>query len=222
MEVPVPSLENIKAAWAWAIDQLDIWFQVIRDPVATLSAIDLDSPKETIKAIQFAVFPLMLGPLLMIPIPLFVPDVGSSLGIVGYFIVNVILNVLGAYIASVGQRLGAKVLRGKGLFNARAISTLYGMAFWPVMVLNVYIGANHHDVYRKLDAQIGLTASDYLTPLTDVIGFLVVGAFLLSKYVPMTRYVHKVGRFRAFCICLFTIAVSAVVMLAMISSFVLI
>jgi hypothetical protein len=212
MEVPVPSLDNVKTVWDWALGQLGSWFKVLSNPVAVLSAIDLDSSDATIKAIQFAAFPLTLGPALMTPISLLNEGIRTSVGIFGYFVANVILNVFTLGIAVVGQRLGAKLVRGKGSWNACAISSLYGTAFWPIFVLTAYVGANYPESTKGAEAPPG--------PMLIVsITALVSGLYVLLKFIPMTMFVHRVGRFRAWVICSITVIVTGILVSIASSSF---
>jgi hypothetical protein len=217
MEVPIPSLENVKVVWEWTLQQLSFWFEILRDPVSALKEVDLDSSESTIKAIQFAAFPMVLGPALMTPVALLVDDTKSALSVVGYFAINVILNVVGVAIATVGQRFGAKLVRGKGSLNACAISTLYGTAFWPIFVLTVYVGANFHSALHP-DPK-NPDPPGVVPVFIVLIVALSTGFYVLRKYVPMTMYVHEVGRFRAWLICSITVLVSVILMSIASSSF---
>jgi hypothetical protein len=218
MEIPIPSLENIKAVWGWTLQRLQLWFQVLRDPAGVLERIDLNSTDETITAIQFAVFPITLGTVLMIPPFLVSMTKDTTFGIVSFLIVNLIVSGLSVFIYAVAQRLGAKLVSGKGSLNACTISTLYGTAFWPLSAIIVYTATNHRDFYNTLSPDVLPSRSEVLLVLTDLMILAVVVAYLLYKFLAMTKVVHKVGLLRALFICLVTAIVAFAVVNATMSS----
>ena len=211
MEIPVPSIETIKVGWDWILKNLQVWFQVLREPSEVLEKRDLDSTDTLIAAIQFAVFPVALASIVQLPLYLMTKD--TAFGFVGYFVVCAVAYPTVVFICAASQRTGAVIFRGKGSLTACTISTLYATAFWPLVELVNYSELmNHRETYKKLyaGAPDSLTSGDVTALWIDVSVLAIITIYLISKFVPMTRVVHKVGRFRALMICLLTMIVATV------------
>ena len=215
MEIPVPSLESIKAVWTWTTSQVETSFKVMRDPVAILSDVDLTSTASIIKALQFAAFPILLLAALDIPVSVTVEKIRTSIGVVGYFVYDVFASVLLIGIVVGAQRAAAVLVRGKGSLEACVISTLYGTAFWPIAALPGFTVINYRDFVGK---DLDTPAAIFAFVAVGITLFLVFVLFL-SKYVPMARHVHKVGRLRGVVIVLLVMAISGALMNMTLGSF---
>jgi hypothetical protein len=218
MEIPVPSLENVKVVWDWVIQRLELWFRVLRDPAGVLRGIELSSTNETITAIQFSIFPLLLNTVLMVPPFLMASKKEAEIGIVAFFAISLITNAFAIFIYSFGQRLSAALVAGKGRLNACTISTLYATAYWPLSVIVVYVATNHRNIYDRLNSGVVPSNSEILLVCMDFFILAVVLGYPLFKYAAMTRVVHRVGGFRALFICLMTAAIAFSVINLMTSS----
>jgi hypothetical protein len=207
MEIPVPSLETIKVAWDWSLKQLQLWFEVLRNPSEVLKTIDLDSTDSLIAALKFAIFPTCLTSFVELPAYLLTKD--ASLGFIGYFIVSLVTSPLQIFIFSVSQRVSAKIWLGRGSLNASTIATLYATAFGPLWELGNLFALNHIEL-RERDA--GFTPAWFANFLLVLVLFI----YLTFKFVPMTRVVHKVGRFRATMICWLTMFIGALISLLLV------
>lgn len=208
MEVPVPSLENLKAGWSWTVEKLQLWFEVLKDPAGVLKKIDLNSTTSAIDAIQFAIFPILLACVITLPIYLMTKD--TTLGFLGYFIVALITAAGSTLVYSIAQRISAIFLRGKGTFNACAIATLYAAAFRPLVDLTNYFQVNHRELIRKVsdgNTRNALPPDELITLTGDFLITLVLAAYLTVKFVPVTCYVHGVGRLRAVMIIWLTMII---------------
>jgi hypothetical protein len=84
MDIPTPSLEFLKTGWNWTIERLELWIELLRDPLECTRSIDLNSTSAIVDAVQFAVFPLALTTIITLPLYLATKD--QTLGFTGYLI----------------------------------------------------------------------------------------------------------------------------------------
>jgi hypothetical protein len=135
MEIPVPSLATVEAAWNWALKNLQVWFRVLSNPASVLSDTDLDTTDSTLAAVQFSIFPIALSVLLDLPIYIVRNEV--TVGVVGFVAIDFITDYITMFIYAVSQRVSAKMFFGKGKFNACLVATLYAQAFSPLGSLRI-------------------------------------------------------------------------------------
>ncbi|MGY4408817.1 hypothetical protein ACVWW4_000553 [Bradyrhizobium sp. LB7.1] len=160
MEIPVPSLATIEAAWNWALENIQRWFRVFQRPSSALEDIDLDSLESTIAALQFSIFPISLSIIIELPIYLLAKD--TTFGFVGYVIAKFVAYFAIVFIFAVCQRVSAKLLFGKGTMNACVVATLYATAFWPLVVLGGYIQVSCTDLLNKMKANMSAGLDEQL------------------------------------------------------------
>jgi hypothetical protein len=122
-------------------------------------------------------------------------------------------------LAAVAQRLSAFFVRGKGNFLACTIASLYATAFGPLVELAEDAALTHRATYIKLNKNEALGTADVGYLVLDSIILLIVVILLISKFVPMTKVVHKVGRLRAVTICLLTLFFLNILMTIVIKPF---
>ncbi len=145
--------------------------------------------------------------------PFFLMSDKQTVGITGFFVINFVLAAITIFIYIVAQLISAKVVRGKGSFNACAISVLYATAFWPLVYLPVIATLDRHKLYKGIlsNTHPALSFSDVGTLSIDYGLWLIIGLFVVMRIASMMKVVHNVGRYRAFFICILTMPLAMTV-----------
>jgi len=209
MDIPTLSLEFLKTGWNWTIERLELWIELLRDPLERTRSIDINSTSAIVDAVQFAVFPLALTTIITLPLYLAIKD--HALGFTGYLIAATFDNCALLFVYAIAQRAGAIIMRGKATFNACLVVTLYASAFFPLVGLEDYVMMGRGHLYSKVLTDRSLDPAETTQFLFDSLFLLALAIYLTFRFVPVTRHVQKVGTFRAIAIIWLTMFIGGII-----------
>jgi hypothetical protein len=101
MDIPTPSVEFLRTGWNWTLERLQLWIELLRDPLERVRAIDLNTTSAITDAVQFAVFPIGLTTIITLPLYLATKD--QTLGFTGYLIAATFDNCALVFLLAVSQ-----------------------------------------------------------------------------------------------------------------------
>lgn len=190
-EIPLPSLETLARLSGWLKQQANTWLDVVTSPKDFVSSIDLNSPEELGKSLQFLVFVIIC---------VHVFDATTQ-------ITDVIVEAIEAVVFGSAVWFFGKMLRGKGQYRSVLIAMFYATAFTLFFTMGNYAGG-----YDKQDFLSGsfFSTNPNSDPVRDTITAIlaiIIIAYATVKLVPLIKYVHAVGAIRAFMILSFAFAV---------------
>jgi hypothetical protein len=192
-EIPLPSLETIEKIFGWVAQQADTWLQVVKSPKEFISKIDLTSPRELGKSLQFLAFMLVCIRVLELPIDALrlheqVFDATTQISMLVLYAIEVLLFSSSIYFFG-------KLSRGKGQYKSILTAMFYAVALWPFGILPAYIAPGSvHDALRS-------GSFTPIAPAPQEILFLIAGAigvtFVIIRLVPLIKFIHAIGLLRA-------------------------
>jgi hypothetical protein len=197
-EIPLPSLETLAKLSGWLKQQANNWLDVVTSPKDFVSDIDLDSPAELGKSLQFLTFVIICDQIL--ELPLYALDLQLRVFDPTTQITNVIVEAIEAVVFGSAVWFFGRILRGKGQYRSTLIAVFYATAFTLFFTMGNYAGG-----YDKQDFLSGsfLSSNPNSDPVRDTITAIlaiIIIAYATVKLVPLIKYVHAVGAIRAFTI----------------------
>jgi hypothetical protein len=212
MDFAFPSVATIATLWEWVRSNFGLWVAVLKDPASVIGSQDLAAPETTLKAAQFAAFCWFISAVANAPWSLAILKVEPS---VALLVVGFVLTFLTALIFAATHHIVARIVRGKGSFNAVLVTSLYGMAFYPLVELPNYIVIDREMVVAisdpanedKLGILLAATSGTRLAIAALAVGTLFV--YLVWKFTPVICIVQRVGRIRGVFVAFMTLAVGA-------------
>jgi hypothetical protein len=208
MDIPTPSIEFLRTGWNWTLERLQIWIEMLRDPLEGVRPIDLNTTPAIVDGVQFAIFPIALTTIITLPLYLATKD--QTLGFSGYLIAATFDNCGVVFFCAISQRFSAVIMRGKGGFNACLVATLYASAFLPLVGLEDYILMGQRNIYSKMMRGDLPNAHESFVLLFDTFVLWLLAVYLTIRFVPMTKYIHRVGALRAIAIVWLTMILGTV------------
>lgn len=201
-EIPLPSLETLGKISGWVTQQATTWLQVVNNPKDFASKIDLTSPAELGRSVQFLVFvvlcTLVLGtPIDALRLHFHVFDATTQ-------ICQLLFMALQIVIFSFSIYLFGKLIRGKGECRSTLTAMFYSAALYPLGLVANYLMPDTWTNGIESGSLASVIFSAFYAPFQSLMrdGILltvgvVIIAYIVSKLVPLIRFLHPFGTIRA-------------------------
>jgi hypothetical protein len=189
----------------WVTRQAVSWFQIVKSPKDFLTSIDLVSPEEFGKSVQFLLFIIVVDALLQMPLDalnvhqrIFEPTAQFA---------QAILSAIDAFVYGSATWLFGRAIRGKGQYRGALIGAFYSTAFYPFFAFGLYAGFSNPKA--PSGTFVPPPNPDPVIAWTSAIVSLVVFAYVAMKLISLIKCIHSIGPIRASVV--FALAVTATV-----------
>jgi len=208
-------LQVAKAAWDWIQQDINVWMRALGDLKAVLMARDLESDETVIYALRFSAFSICVAILVDIP-PYII--FGKPLTF-NNLIANFILYYIVAFVFAICAKVVAVLVRSNVSLRACFMMALFATVYFSPVNLIDYVTFSDQQMRRMLSLEIPTlsTFAAFVTQLSNEQKFVmlvilfplttIIYLYVAIKMISASRYVFKVGGFRA------TIIVSGSVLL---------
>ncbi|WP_020586357.1 hypothetical protein [Desulfobacter curvatus] len=205
MEIPFPSKEFFVFVANWMKKNLHLWLMVLQNPCSSVVQPDSDLTEAACSALSFLLFVYVI--VLVIVLPEFVLFYGIDVKNPMVILIDCISVILFMIFFGSLLFLFGKVVGGKGNFLTVFISSIYLVAFWPIIQMTDYLIVPNNNFRESVMSgkELQLTDSgDAFFVLMVFLLLLIIGIYLVIKTVPIVRQVHKVGTIRATVVSVLT------------------
>jgi hypothetical protein len=201
MDIASIPKETFVALGRFCRDQFAVWLRVVKSPVTEISRLDLENQNSSLDAIRFAVFSYLLS--FAVSLPASVIYWHQNLKDPIMLLADAFITALVFVLAGSLLYLSGKAVAGHGKFGACLIAGLYLTAFYPIVYLIDYFGvvspwmrelALKKMIVAEMPAPTGL---DRIYVVIATLASLALYVYLLLKVLPVIKYLHSVGLFRA-------------------------
>jgi hypothetical protein len=202
MGLSFPSKELVATISEYSKEQFAIWVDVIKSPISVISRFELDSMNSVIHAVRFVLFVYAIIFLVALPgmVVFYKIDITKPVFILADFMVVVLALLLFGLLLN----FAAKIMRGHGKLRHSLLAGLYLSAFWPIVQTTDYLLLPSPQLRSTMTGESVTTwlPIDYVTIFLALILIPTIGIYLIVKTVPVIKYLHSVGSFRATIIAL--------------------
>ena len=204
MDIASVPKETFVALGRFCRDQFAVWLRVVKSPVTEISGLNLGDQKSSLDAIRFAVFTYLLS--FAVALPASVIYWHQNLKDPILLLTDAFITALVFVLAGSLLYISGKVVAGRGKFGSCLIAGLYLTAFYPIVYLIDYFGVVSPWIRQLALKQMivtGIAAPTGLDRIYVVIATLasfLLYVYLLLKVLPVIKYLHSVGLFRAIVI----------------------
>jgi hypothetical protein len=197
-------LQVAKAAWDWIQQDINVWMRALGDLKAVLMARDLESDETVIYALRFSAFSICVAILVDIP-PYII--FGKPLAFKN-LIANFILYYIVAFVFAICTKVVAVLVRSNVSLRVCFMMALFATVYFSPVNLIDYVTFSDQQMRRILLREIPTlsTFAAFATQLSNEQIFILAILFPLTtiiylyvaiKMISASRYVFKVGGFRA-------------------------
>jgi len=137
MEIPFPPKEFFSFIASWLKQNLRVWLMILRNPSSAVVQPDSDLTEAVSSALSFLLFVYFIVFVIVLPefVLFYGIDVKNPLVILIDFIsVLLFMAFLGSLLFFFGRVVG-----GKGNFLRVFVSSIYLVAFWPILQMTDYL-----------------------------------------------------------------------------------
>jgi len=206
MALEFPSVQTLGTVWEWAKQNLDTWFRTLGNLKNTVAERDLGSDQTLLFSVQFSLFCVFMSELMTIPI--FV--ISKSEKITFYMILSDIVEYYIFFIImAMCQKISSLIFFGHGTLRSSVIVTLFASAYLPLLHLSDYILLTDKTSVSEFYGDPSKWMINQPNRALAYWAFAIIALiFLLIRFIPATRFVHRVGWLRATLICILTVVLS--------------
>jgi hypothetical protein len=197
--------EMMGNASAWPVRQANIWLQVVKNPKEFVSSIDLASTGEVGNSVQFLCFVVLCNAVLSVPID------ALQLHLNVFNPINQITNAITSVLESIlfGSAIWffGRAIRGRGQYRCALIAGFYATAFFLIFNIPDYVTGKDS---RKIVSGSFVVGAD-VDPVKSWIAVIVSACILIYvtiKLIPLIKFIHSIGTFRASLVYCATVAAS--------------
>jgi hypothetical protein len=197
-------LQVAKAAWDWIQQDINVWMRALSDLKTVLMARDLESNETVIYALRFSAFSICVAILVDIPPYIIFSKPLSFTNLTANFILYYIV----AFVFAICAKVVAVLVRSNVSLRVCFMMALFATVYYSPVNLIDYVTFSDQQVHRMLSREIPTSSTftvfarrlsyEQIVILAKLLLLTtIIYLYVAIKMIYASRYVFKVGGFRA-------------------------